>query len=163
MSTQSAESSRSQVCWIKSGWAARACRCSTCPLPKGHSSHSTAPSFRPRSPNWGQTHLAKSCPKKPSSQLLVSSANRDSHNFDILVCPAYNSSDAGFSFPRQNLPLLQERHLDGRRDDQAGKRRLLVTVPFSKTRGEQIEQMLGQRRRRRLTFRLTSGLTDERN
>ena len=73
MSTQSAESSKSQVCWIKSAWEARACKCSTCLLPKGRSSPSTAPSFRPRSPNWGQAHLAKSRPKKTSSQRLVSS------------------------------------------------------------------------------------------
>ena len=140
MSTQSAESSRSQVCWIKSGWAASACRCSTCPLPKGHSSLNTAPSFRPRSLNWGQAHLAKSRPKKASSQRLVSSASRDDHNFDILLCPAYNSSDAGFSFPRQNSPSLQERQPEGRRDDQAGKKRLPVTFPFSKTRVEQIDK-----------------------
>ena len=67
MSTQSAESSKPLACWIKSAWAASACRCSTCPLPKGHSSPSSAPSFRPRSPNWGQAHLAKSHPKKANS------------------------------------------------------------------------------------------------
>ena len=142
MSTQNAESSRSQVCWIKSVWAANACRCSTCPLPKGHNSHSTAPSFRPRSPNWGQAHLAKSRPKKTSSQCRVSSASRLTATILTFCCARHTiQAMPGFRFlARIRLHCRKGNLMEGVKIKPDRKKRLLATFPFSKTRVEQIDK-----------------------